>query len=80
VDILAEVRNALADASDIPVESLREDVPLESLGLTSIHVMTAYVLLERALDISFVGGDLNYAPSNTIGGVADAIESVYARR
>ncbi|WP_329563591.1 acyl carrier protein [Kitasatospora sp. NBC_01266] len=80
MNILAEVVKALSEASDLPVAELPADASLESLGLSSIHVMSAYVSLERVLDISFTGGDLRYAPTDTVRELAAAIGGIHAAR
>jgi hypothetical protein len=40
MDVITEVRRAFSEASEIPVEKMGVDVPMESLGLTSVHLLT----------------------------------------
>ncbi|MET9546467.1 MULTISPECIES: phosphopantetheine-binding protein [unclassified Streptomyces] len=80
MDMVTELKKALSEAAEVPVESLKDDVALAEQGISSFQVVTAYVWLERELDISFQGDQLPDASTATIEEVAKSIEAIRTSR
>ncbi len=80
MDILTELKKALSEVTEIPVDSLKDDAPIEQQGISSFQVITAYVSLERELDITFQGDQMPNASTATIAELAKSVEAIYSGR
>jgi acyl carrier protein len=77
MDMLSVLKKALSEASEIPVESLQDDVAIEQQGITSFQLVTAYVWLENELGISFQGDQMPYSTTSTIAELAKVVEAIH---
>jgi acyl carrier protein len=80
MDMVTELKKALTEVTEIPVESLKDDVSLEQQGISSFQVITAYVSLERELNISFEGDQLPDIATATIEELGKSIQAIYVSR
>jgi acyl carrier protein len=74
-----KVRDVLADIASLPADTLRPDRPMQDLGITSIHIMSAIVQLEGIYDVELTGEDLQFSTASTIGELTGVIGQAQAR-
>lgn len=74
--MLAELKKELSEAAGIPAVSLPDDVPLGQIGITSFQVVSAYMALERTLDMTFKCSEIPNAFTSTIAELAWSIAAI----